>query len=860
MKSRQSKTTRFLITGMVLVALLSVFIFGFLAFYMNRKSADTISQVGSTYMSGMGEQISQHFATTIDLRLSQVEALVESIPPSGMEHDTLRERLATAAQVRGFESLAFYSKSGEFEMIYGEEATLADPDPFLESLNAEEKKVAVGTTPDGEKYILLGVSTTYTMENGEECTALVAALPASYIGETLSLYDSEDSHSLVYSHIIRYDGSFVIRSGDAFRDNYFDRIQALFEDEGADGRQYIQELEVAMASQEDYNTVLQFGHERRHLYCTRLEYSEWYLVTVMPYGTLDEAVNELSGQWLYLVFAGCAIILTALLLVFWRYFLLLKAQMAELEEARQAAEAANKAKSEFLSNMSHDIRTPMNAIVGMTAIATANISDKKQVQNCLRKITLSSKHLLGLINDVLDMSKIESGKMTLNSDLVSLRELMDGLVSIVQPQVRSKRQQFDVFIHDIIAENVCCDSVRLNQIMLNFLSNAVKFTPEGGVIHVSLYQKPSPKGENFVQTHLLVKDNGIGMSAEFKAKIFESFSREDSTRVHKTEGTGLGMAISKYIVDAMGGSISVESELGKGSEFHVTLDLEVAEVQEVDMVLPPWRMLVVDDDKLLCETTVASLKAIGVDAEWTLDGETAVQMVENRHSLRDDYQVILLDWKLPGMDGIETARAIRKKLGDEVPIMLISAYDWGEIEESARSAGINGFISKPLFKSTLYYGLRQFAGESSEPAELVAENHTDLHGKHILLAEDNELNWEIASDLLSEMGLVLDWAENGQICVNMFEHSPEGFYDAILMDIRMPVMTGYEAATAIRALDRPDADLPIIAMTADAFAEDIKKCLDHGMNAHVAKPIDVREVARLLEKYMNLHEHPDMPS
>ncbi len=860
MKSRQSKTTRFLITSMVLVALLSVFIFGFLAFYMNRKSADTISQVGSIYMSGMGEQISQHFATTIDLRLSQVEALVESIPPSGMEHDTLRERLATAAQVRGFESLAFYSKSGEFEMIYGEEATLADPEPFLESLNAEEKKVAVGTTPDGEKYILLGVSTTYTMENGEECTALVAALPASYIGETLSLYDSENSHSLVYSHIIRYDGSFVIRSGDAFRDNYFDRIQSLFEEEGADGRQYIQELESAMASQEDYNTVLQFGHERRHLYCTRLEYSEWYLVTVMPYGTLDEAVNELSGQWLYLVFAGCAIILTALLLVFWRYFLLLKAQMAELEEARQAAEAANKAKSEFLSNMSHDIRTPMNAIVGMTAIATANISDKKQVQNCLRKITLSSKHLLGLINDVLDMSKIESGKMTLNSDLVSLRELMDGLVSIVQPQVRSKRQQFDVFIHDIIAENVCCDSVRLNQIMLNFLSNAVKFTPEGGVIHVSLYQKPSPKGENFVQTHLLVKDNGIGMSAEFKAKIFESFSREDSTRVHKTEGTGLGMAISKYIVDAMGGSISVESELGKGSEFHVTLDLEVAEVQEVDMVLPPWRMLVVDDDKLLCETTVASLKAIGVDAEWTLDGETAVQMVENRHSLRDDYQVILLDWKLPGMDGIETARAIRKKLGDEVPIMLISAYDWGEIEEIARSAGINGFISKPLFKSTLYYGLRQFAGESSEPAELVAENHTDLHGKHILLAEDNELNWEIASDLLSEMGLVLDWAENGQICVNMFEHSPEGFYDAILMDIRMPVMTGYEAATAIRALDRPDADLPIIAMTADAFAEDIKKCLDHGMNAHVAKPIDVREVARLLEKYMNLHEHPDMPS
>ena len=551
-----------------------------------------------------------------------------------------------------------------------------------------------------------------------------------------------------------------------------------------------------------------------------------------------------------MVFAACALALAILLIVFSKYFQVMREQMRELVTARQEAEHANKAKSEFLSNMSHDIRTPMNAIVGMTAIATANIDNIQQVQNCLKKISLSSKHLLGLINDVLDMSKIESGKMTLNIDMVSLRELMEGIVNIVQPQVRAKHQQFDVLIRDIIAENVCCDSVRLNQVLLNFLSNAVKFTPDGGTIAVSLYEEESVKGPNYVRVHLQVEDNGIGMAPEFKDKIFESFTREDNTRVHRTEGTGLGMAITKYIVDAMGGSIQVESEQGKGTRFHVVLDLEIADVPEADMILPPWKMLLVDDDKLLCESAASSLKSIGISADWTLDGESALQMVEEHYNKHDNYQVILLDGKLPGIDGIQTAQMIRERLGQDVPILLISAYDWGEIEEKAKAAGISGFISKPLFKSTLYYGLRPFAGEQIELVEQPEEHSADFTGKRILLAEDNELNWEIASELLSELGLELDWAENGQICVDMLQRSQSGYYSAVLMDIRMPVMTGYEATAAIRALDHPDANLPIIAMTADAFAEDIKKCLDCGMNAHVSKPIDIREVSRLLEKYI----------
>ncbi|MDO4305173.1 MAG: response regulator, partial [Bacillota bacterium] len=338
---------------------------------------------------------------------------------------------------------------------------------------------------------------------------------------------------------------------------------------------------------------------------------------------------------------------------------------------------------------------------------------------------------------------------------------------------------------------------------------------------------------------------------EFMGKIFETFTREDSKRVQRTEGTGLGMAITKHIVDAMGGSIDVKSELGRGTEFHVILDLEKAVVQEEDMILPSFKMLLVDDDKEICESAAQSLTSIGIDADWTLDGESAVRMAEDKHTRHEDYQVILLDWKMPGLDGIETARIIRSKLGEEVPILLISAYDWSDIEQEARKAGVTGFISKPLFKSTLFHGLKHYTGNTSQPLEWSTAGRKDFGGAKILVAEDNELNWEIANDLLSEFGMELEWAENGKICVDKFAQSPVGYYKAILMDIRMPIMTGYEAARSIRSMERADANIPIIAMTADAFLEDVKKCFECGMNSHVAKPIDVKEVVKLLDKFIS---------
>jgi len=849
MNGRRAKTSpiRFLVVSLTVVAALCVALLSFLAFYMNRRNTETINSVGSFYMSEMSQQSAKTCQSALRLRLDQVHDLAEAVGPGDGRTPEELYRLLSYNASASFLSVSLWAEDGHHEVVSGPRVDVVDPEPFLASLNAGEDKAAVGTAADGQSVILLGVSARYPMSGGGNSCALVAAIPASYLDGFIPL--NEDNGEF-YSIIIRRDGTYIISPSDATRENYFDRVRDTYEVSGGDAEAFIQRLVDGMDDPADYTSEFTIDGKRQHLYCTNLAYSEWHLLTFTSYGTLDSAISRLSRQWSVMIFSVCAALLVALGAVFLMFFRMIRQQMADLDTARREAEKANKAKSEFLSNMSHDIRTPMNAIVGMTAIATANMEDPAQVQNCLRKITLSSKHLLGLINDVLDMSKIESGKMTLNMDQVSLREVMDSIVNIVRPQIRAKRQKFDVSIHDISSENVCGDGVRLNQILINLLGNAVKFTPEEGSIRVSLSQSDSPQGDGYVRTLIVVADSGIGMSPEFQAKIFDSFAREDSTRVQKTEGTGLGMAITKYIVDAMGGTISVKSELGKGSEFRVVLDLPRAQIQEADMVLPDWNMLLVDDDQSLCESTVKNLASIGVKADWALDAESAIPMVDEHCRRGDGYHIILLDWKLPGMDGITAAREIRSRCGDETPILLISAYDWDEIQEEAVSAGITGFIAKPLFKSTLFYGLRPFAG-SAAPAP--GKKTMDLRGRRVLVAEDNDLNWEIANDLLTEeLGLTLEWAENGQVCAERFRLSSPGWYDAILMDIRMPVMTGYEATAAIRAMERPDAaTIPIIAMTADAFAEDIKKCLDCGMNAHVAKPIDVGEVYRQLDKFIH---------
>lgn len=518
-----------------------------------------------------------------------------------------------------------------------------------------------------------------------------------------------------------------------------------------------------------------------------------------------------------------------------------------------AAQAANDAKSQFLSSISHDIRTPMNAIIGMTTIASTRLDDKERVKDCLNKIATSSRHLLGLINDVLDMSKIENGKFTINKEPVCLSDFMHDFISIIQPQVKAKHLELDLSILGIEDEIVITDSLRLHQIMQNIMSNAIKFTRENGKISLRMEQAPYDR-EGYSLYVFRFSDNGIGMSEEFQKVIFQLFERAATSTVSKTEGTGLGMSITKSIVDLMGGSISVTSRLNEGTTFTVSLPMQKEQQKEciATDLLKDLRCLIVDDDRDVCENTVLLLKEIGMHSEWVLNGADAVVYVESAHKRHLDYNAVILDWQMPDMDGIETARRIRNKVGDTLPIIILSAYDWTEIEDEAREVGITAFLAKPLFKSRLYETMRNTLMPT--PDTQMKQNGLIAHDKasgRILLVEDNTLNAEIAQTLLTDYGLHVDVASDGNEALEFFR-ADTNKYDIIFMDVQMPVMDGYHATAAIRDLESKNSKhshTVIIGMSANAFKEDVDKALACGMDDYITKPIDIKKLQNLLRKF-----------
>ena len=531
-----------------------------------------------------------------------------------------------------------------------------------------------------------------------------------------------------------------------------------------------------------------------------------------------------------------------------KYQTQLEEQNRKLEIALQHEGAANRAKREFLFNMSHDIRTPMNAIIGFTSLAATHIDNREQVLDYLKKISTSSQHLLSLINDVLDMSRIESGKVKIEEKAVHLPDLVHDVRSIIQPNVAAKRLSLFIDTMDIEDEDIITDPLRLNQILLNILSNAIKFTPTGGMISIRIAQKNgAPKG--CVCYEFRIKDNGIGMSEEFQKHIFEEFSREESSTVSGIQGTGLGMSITKNIVDLMGGTIAIESEPGKGSEFIVDLCFARCEQKVEQRQLPQLeglRALVADDDTDTCLSVSTMLSKIGMRPEWTISGKEAVIRTKYAVEQGDAFSVYIIDWLIPDMNGIEIVRQIRKVIGNRCPIIILTAYDWADIEDEARAAGVTAFCEKPLFLSELRRVLAEpFRAEpASEPAQPTA---ADLKGKKLLLVEDNELNREIALEILKEAGFVVDTAEDGAVAVQKIKQAAPGQYDLILMDIQMPNLDGYEATRQIRALpDAEKASIPIFAMTANAFEEDRQNALAAGMNGHIAKPLDVPHLLRVL--------------
>ena len=527
---------------------------------------------------------------------------------------------------------------------------------------------------------------------------------------------------------------------------------------------------------------------------------------------------------------------------------------AKLQVAVEKAETANRAKSTFLSNMSHDIRTPMNAIIGFTTLALSNIDDTDQVKDYLAKTLASSNHLLSLINDVLDMSRIESGKIHLEEVEVNLSDVLHDLKTIVSGQIYAKQLELYMDVMDVTDEDVYCDKTRLNQILLNLLSNAIKFTPVGGTVSVRVRQLAG-KVHGYGQYEFRIKDNGIGMSQEFAQKIFEPFERERTSTVSRIQGTGLGMAITKNIVDMMGGTIEVQTAQGKGTEFTVCVPMRAqTEQRPVEKIteLEGLKALVVDDDFNTCDSVTKMLVKVGMRAEWTLSGKEAVLRARQSIEMSDVYHAYIIDWRLPDMNGIEVTRQIRS-LHDDTPIIILTAYDWSDIEVEAKAAGVTAFCSKPMFMSDLRETLMSALGQKPADAVqgLLPEKNADFKGKHILLVEDNELNREIAQEILQEYGFLVDTAENGAVAVEKVSTAAPGSYDLVLMDVQMPIMDGYTATRKIRALDDPArAKLPILAMTANAFDEDRRNALESGMNGFLSKPIVIDDLVQELHKIL----------
>lgn len=818
-------------------------VIGMIVFFNTKLIRETTYAEGSQHL----DELSQQMAASIERQsrgqwnmLDMFHRYFKDIPEG--DWTTLSNYVQNKKEDWGFDSLCvvdenamYYDRTNSFSLLSREEIS--------KDLLTDGKPVILDNTlsVDGNKLIFLTPVDNLTI-GGKEFRAIGVAYNSQNLFDILNIQAFDGSAMMYITH---KDGVVLFRTNQEATITGYNLINSLEESEFDNGT--IDMLRENIKSGTKELMTVKWENEEYYLNHIPVSVADWQLITLVPVDVVSgRMIHSSVITFLCVSLIGVFVILAFVLLYSDSAKKVLKAE----EAARRAAENANLSKSQFLSNMSHDIRTPMNAIIGMTKIATDHIEEKEKVKDCLKKIDLSGRLLVGLINDILDMSKIESGKMMLNNDRASLVELMQNLVGITQPTVREKKQNFNIRLQHIQHEILVFDALRLNQVMINLLGNALKFTPVGGSVSLDVIEQPAKKA-GYAHFIFQVSDTGIGISEEFQKNLFTSFTRERDSKIDKIEGSGLGLAITKMIVDMMEGTIIVDSTLGKGSTFTVELDLLLAQAPE-EMKLPKMRILVADDDLETCQSAAAYLQELGVVADIALSGKEAISKVSDARARKEEYRMIFLDWRMPDLDGTKTAKKIRKLVGREVPILIISAYDWSGIELEAGKAGVDGFIQKPFFKSTLYHNIKKYCFHENATIHKQALEQIDLSEKRILLVDDNEINLEIAQDLLLDMNAQVEIARDGQEVVDIFQASAIGYYDIILMDIQMPRMNGYEATKAIRCMHRKDATtIPIFAMTADAFADDIEMAKQAGMNAHLAKPLNVTVMMREIKKHLH---------
>ena len=793
----------------------------------------TMERVTENYLEGE-QRICDVWARYINNNSMTMEEAVDFIRDSHVLNNT-SAHLIDLDTLSGLSTRPRQGTTDEYEVSYSRVALLDDVD-WIDEIGKSINITRAYTNPmNGEQSLAFCSNVTYYNPESKtsEAAILLRVIPLSDLEQKWVFPQTE----LVNAELSMIDsnGDYILK-GPSFKNSSFLEFYKSYNP--TDPESVSQLFERITSSVGSVSMLNSHGQECILAYTPVSATAGWTMLGLVP----AEDITVKGENWLLFgVVSACLLVLFISDLIYMIYL------NKRFRITAREAESANRAKTDFLSTMSHDIRTPMNAIIGLTTIAEKNLDDLDSTKESLRKIKLASNHLLTLINDILDISKVESGKLSLNPLTFSIVETVENLVNISQPMIKEKNIEFKFYIEQMEEEYLYADQLRLNQIYINILSNAIKYTEPGGRVSVELREEKSTI-QGCVRLIYVVADTGIGMSPEYMATMYQPFSRQIDSRVNSIQGTGLGLAITKQMVDIIGGTIDCQSEQGKGTTFTVALDLSVADKQREDMHFEQVNVLIADDDERMLLASKDELESLGASVECAHSGMEAIEKIAAGHENGNQYSIVFVEWKMPDMDGVETIRRIRTEIKTDVPILLISAYDWSDIEDQAREAGANGYIGKPIFKSTFYSKINEFIGGESKSIEQ-EDDYSDLKGMRILIAEDVDINWEIISCMLEMFGIECEHAENGQICVDMMKKAEEGRYDLIFMDVQMPQMNGLDATRAIRLLDNSWASsIPIVAMTADAFSENVAECLNAGMNGHIAKPIDMKLVIKEIRR------------